>query len=207
MRVLLDVNVLVSGLLARPGAPALLLGKWLEGEFELVVTEHLLAELEATLARPKLRRHVRQGGGQRVPGALARSLRTGRGSRRGAHHHLERPKGQLSDRGGRVRARHASDRRRPPARTRRLDSRALPAHLSRQPLMRPTWNLGLAPRLSAPCRARSSSPGPTPRRRDRVPTVARGARPLDPSNRFLNCSITAGDHRPGSSHSRPEPST
>ena len=58
MRALLDVNVLVSGLLARTGAPALLLGKWLEGEFELVVTEHLLAELEATLARPKLRRHV-----------------------------------------------------------------------------------------------------------------------------------------------------
>ena len=57
MRALLDVNVLISGLLARTGAPALLLSKWLEGEFELVVTEHLLAELEATLARPKLRRH------------------------------------------------------------------------------------------------------------------------------------------------------
>ena len=57
MRALLDVNVLISGLLARTGAPALLLGKWLEGEFELVVTERLLAELEATLARPKLRRH------------------------------------------------------------------------------------------------------------------------------------------------------
>jgi len=55
VRALLDVNVLISGLLARTGAPALLLGKWLEGEFELVVTERLLAELEATLARPKLR--------------------------------------------------------------------------------------------------------------------------------------------------------
>ncbi len=58
MRALFDVNVLISGLLARSGAPALLLGQWLEGEFELVVTEHLLAELEATLARPKLRRHL-----------------------------------------------------------------------------------------------------------------------------------------------------
>ncbi len=57
MRALFAVNVLISGLLARAGAPALLLGKWLEGEFELVVTERLLAELEATLARPKLRRH------------------------------------------------------------------------------------------------------------------------------------------------------
>ncbi len=57
MRALFDVNVLISGLLARSGAPALLLGKWLEGEFELVVTQRLLAELEATLARPKLRHH------------------------------------------------------------------------------------------------------------------------------------------------------
>ena len=57
MRALLDVNVLISGLLARTGAPARLLAKWLEGEFELVVSERLLAELEATLARPKLRRH------------------------------------------------------------------------------------------------------------------------------------------------------
>jgi putative PIN family toxin of toxin-antitoxin system len=56
VRALLDVNVLISGLLSRAGAPAGLLGKWLEGEFELVVTERLLAELEATFARPKLRR-------------------------------------------------------------------------------------------------------------------------------------------------------
>jgi putative PIN family toxin of toxin-antitoxin system len=58
VRAQFDVNVLISGLLARAGAPALLLGSWLEGEFELVVTAHLLAELEATLARPKLRRHL-----------------------------------------------------------------------------------------------------------------------------------------------------
>jgi uncharacterized protein len=57
VRALLDVNVLISGLLTRMGAPSLLLAKWLEGEFELVVTERLLAELGATLARPKLRRH------------------------------------------------------------------------------------------------------------------------------------------------------
>jgi putative PIN family toxin of toxin-antitoxin system len=38
----------------RVRASALLLAKWLEGEFELVVTERLLADREATLARPKL---------------------------------------------------------------------------------------------------------------------------------------------------------
>ncbi len=56
MRALLDANVLISALLSRAGAPAQLLGRWLEGEFELVVTDHLLAELKSTLARPKFRR-------------------------------------------------------------------------------------------------------------------------------------------------------
>lgn len=55
MRALLDANVLIAALLSRTGAPAQLLGRWLEGEFELVVTEHLLHELRATLARPKFR--------------------------------------------------------------------------------------------------------------------------------------------------------
>jgi len=61
VRALFDANVLISGLLSRAGAPAQLLAKWLEGEFELVVTDRLLAELEATLARPKLRRHLDRG--------------------------------------------------------------------------------------------------------------------------------------------------
>lgn len=60
MRALFDANVLISGLLSRRGAPAQLLAKWLEGEFELVVTDRLLAELEATLVRPKLRRHFNE---------------------------------------------------------------------------------------------------------------------------------------------------
>jgi hypothetical protein len=104
VRALLDGNVLITGLLARTGAPArLLLGKWLEGEFELVVTERLLAELEATLARPKLLRHFDEA---EVSGFL-----------------------EL------LGARHVSDRRRAPARARRLDSRALPACLPPQPLV------------------------------------------------------------------------
>ena len=56
MRALLDVNVLIAGLLSPTGSPTALLGKWLEGEFELVISDLLLDELENTLARPKLRR-------------------------------------------------------------------------------------------------------------------------------------------------------
>ena len=58
MRVVLDVNVLVSALLSRTGAPARLIGLWLEGAFELVVSEDLLAELSRAFAYPKLREHI-----------------------------------------------------------------------------------------------------------------------------------------------------
>jgi putative PIN family toxin of toxin-antitoxin system len=58
LRFVLDVNVLVSGLLSRAGAPARLLERWLEGELELLVCENLLDELERTLGSPKLRRRV-----------------------------------------------------------------------------------------------------------------------------------------------------
>ncbi|HEY8951248.1 MAG TPA: putative toxin-antitoxin system toxin component, PIN family [Candidatus Dormibacteraeota bacterium] len=58
MRAVLDVNVLVSALLSRSGAPGRLIALWLGGAFELVVSEALLAELNRALAYPKLREHV-----------------------------------------------------------------------------------------------------------------------------------------------------
>ena len=58
MRVVLDVNVLISALLSRAGAPGRLIALWLEGAFELVVSEELLAEIGRSLAYPKLREHI-----------------------------------------------------------------------------------------------------------------------------------------------------
>ena len=58
MRVVLDVNVLVSALLSKAEAPGRLITLWLEGSFELVVSEALLAELGRALAYPKLRKHI-----------------------------------------------------------------------------------------------------------------------------------------------------
>ena len=58
MRFVLDVNVFVSGLLSPEGAPARLLERWLEGHFEVVVSEQLLEELERVLGEPKLRRRI-----------------------------------------------------------------------------------------------------------------------------------------------------
>ena len=58
MRAVLDPNILIAALLSPTGAPAELVGRWLAGEFELIVCEALLAELERALAYPKLRRRV-----------------------------------------------------------------------------------------------------------------------------------------------------
>jgi hypothetical protein len=58
VRVVLDANVLIAALLSASGAPAQILARWLVGEFEVVVSESLLAEVERALAYPKLRRRI-----------------------------------------------------------------------------------------------------------------------------------------------------
>jgi len=58
VRAVLDANILVAALLSPQGAPAELITRWLSGEFELVVSDGLLAELERVLAYPKIRRRI-----------------------------------------------------------------------------------------------------------------------------------------------------
>jgi putative PIN family toxin of toxin-antitoxin system len=58
VKAVLDPNVLISALLAPGGAPAQLLSRWFAGQFELVVSERVLTELERALAYPKLRKRV-----------------------------------------------------------------------------------------------------------------------------------------------------
>lgn len=55
--------MLVSALLSKDGAPARLFTLWLEGGFELVVSDELLAELTRTLAYPKVRERVSEEDG------------------------------------------------------------------------------------------------------------------------------------------------
>jgi len=51
-RVILDTNVLLSGLLVAEGAPAKLIDAWEENRFTLVACEELIAEFRAVAARP-----------------------------------------------------------------------------------------------------------------------------------------------------------
>ena len=58
LRAVLDPNVLVSALLSPSGAPAAILRGWIDGDFELVTSKALLAELARALAYPKLRSRI-----------------------------------------------------------------------------------------------------------------------------------------------------
>lgn len=52
IRATLDTNVLASGAIARKGTIARLFNRWRSSDFELVVSEHILVELERTLRKP-----------------------------------------------------------------------------------------------------------------------------------------------------------
>ena len=58
MRAVVDVNVLISGVLSAKGQSAEILRACRDGQFELVISEALLKELQRTLAYPKLRKHI-----------------------------------------------------------------------------------------------------------------------------------------------------
>ena len=58
MRAVVDVNVLISGVLSAKGSSAEILRASRDGQFELVVSELLLAELERTFTYPKLSKRI-----------------------------------------------------------------------------------------------------------------------------------------------------
>jgi uncharacterized protein len=58
VRAVVDANVLISAVLSAKGPSAEVLRASRDGQFELVVSEILLAELERALAYPKLRKHL-----------------------------------------------------------------------------------------------------------------------------------------------------
>lgn len=77
MRAVLDPNVLIAALLSRTGAPAQLVSRWLGGEFELVVSEALIVELERALEYPKVRRRIAREEAEAFVALLRRGGRLG----------------------------------------------------------------------------------------------------------------------------------
>ncbi len=73
MRAVLDANVIISGLLSPSGNAARLLRAWERGDYDLIVSVTLLAELERTLAYPKLRRRISEEDGRTFLDWLAES--------------------------------------------------------------------------------------------------------------------------------------
>jgi uncharacterized protein len=73
VRAVLDVNVIISALLAPTGSPAKVVRSWLDGAFELIASDALLAELGRALAYPKVRTRVRAAEAQELVDLLRRS--------------------------------------------------------------------------------------------------------------------------------------
>ena len=74
MRAVVDVNVLVSSVLSRSGAPARLISAWLDGAFEMVVSPMLLDELRRVLAYPKIRTRIPEVDAEQLIVLLGRAL-------------------------------------------------------------------------------------------------------------------------------------
>ena len=72
MRVVLDVNVLISALISPSGTPARIILAWQAGRFDLIVSPLLLEELGRALAYPKLRRRITADEARRFVGWLSR---------------------------------------------------------------------------------------------------------------------------------------
>ena len=72
-RAVLDPNVLISALLSPSGSPAILIARWLAGEFELIVSQQLLAELRRAVAYTKLRSRITEDEGAAFTDLLSRA--------------------------------------------------------------------------------------------------------------------------------------
>lgn len=58
MRVVLDTNVFISGLLLPKGVPGRIVEAWQQSQYTLVVSEPMLNEIERVLKYPKIQRRL-----------------------------------------------------------------------------------------------------------------------------------------------------
>jgi len=63
LRVVLDTNIIISGVITNHGAPFQVLQRWRNNEFVLITSEPILKEVERVLNYPKIKqkRHLTEG--------------------------------------------------------------------------------------------------------------------------------------------------
>jgi uncharacterized protein len=71
VRLVLDPGVLIAAAISPDGVCRQLLRRWVDGDFELVVSSALLEELEEVLLRPKFRRYLSESDAREFVHALA----------------------------------------------------------------------------------------------------------------------------------------
>jgi len=54
LKVVLDTNVIISGVITDHGDPSNILKKWINGEFVIIVSEPILQEIDKVLHYPKI---------------------------------------------------------------------------------------------------------------------------------------------------------
>jgi putative PIN family toxin of toxin-antitoxin system len=91
VRAVLDPNILIAALLSPAGTPARALSAWLAGEFELIVSECLLQELERALAYSKIRRRVDQQDAAEFVELLRETAQVAADPEGGGSHHSPDP--------------------------------------------------------------------------------------------------------------------
>jgi len=57
VKAVIDTNVMVSGLFAESGTIAEVMELWVDGRFELIVSEEILSELHRVLHKPSIKKH------------------------------------------------------------------------------------------------------------------------------------------------------
>lgn len=73
MRAVLDANVIIAAALSPAGTTSRVLRAWLNGEYELVVSPLLLAELARALTYPKIRARVTEAEAEELLDLLRQS--------------------------------------------------------------------------------------------------------------------------------------
>jgi putative PIN family toxin of toxin-antitoxin system len=74
VRVVLDTNVLVAFLLTRRHTISTILNAWERGDFELLTSPVLIAEVRRTLKKPKLRQRIRPEAAQALLEAMVEDV-------------------------------------------------------------------------------------------------------------------------------------